>query len=188
MENKKRVSSQDQELLAKYPNFLVSFDNSSIQAKTEFLRKVIQISPLEILSKFVEISSFKLKTDFISNLPMELSFEVLSYLDLQTLIKCYLVCKRWRSVLAGPGSELAIWKKLLIHDNYYRESEVAQILVPPYSKTNPPPHMYNQLFKKHHGITQNWYLGQGRHISFPGHGSHVVTCLQFDAQKNSFGI
>lgn len=183
MENKKRASSQDQELIAKYPNFLVNFEQSSIKAKSEFLRELIHISPQELLSKFVEISNFKLKTDFISNLPVELSFEILSYLDLKTLANCYTVCRRWRSVLAGPGSELAIWKKLLILENYYRESEVSEALLPPYSKSCPPPHMYNQLFKKHREITQNWYLGQGRHISFPGHGSHVVTCLQFDSHK-----
>ena len=114
---------------------------------------------------------------------MELSFEVLSFLDLKTLANCYLVCKRWRQVLAGPGSELAVWKKLLIQEDYYREDQVLDALIPPYNKSNPPPHLYNQLFRKHHEITQNWYLGKGRHISFPGHGSHVVTCLQFDSQK-----
>ena len=29
----------------------------------------------------------------------------------------------------------------------------------------------------------NWFRGRYRHISFPGHGYNVVTCLQFDTDK-----
>ncbi|CAG8463821.1 9226_t:CDS:2 [Paraglomus brasilianum] len=32
-------------------------------------------------------------------------------------------------------------------------------------------------------IRQNWRDGRYKHISFPGHGSNVVTCLQFDSEK-----
>ena len=131
MENKKRASSSEECILAKYPNLLSTFDKSIFPAKVEFLQEIINSSPSSILSKFVEIAIARLKTDFISNLPVELSFEVLSYLDLKSLGNCYRVCKRWRNVLAGPGSELAVWKKLLIQENYYRENEVS--LQPPYN-------------------------------------------------------
>ncbi|KAJ1342752.1 hypothetical protein BSLG_002849 [Batrachochytrium salamandrivorans] len=44
-------------------------------------------------------------------------------------------------------------------------------------------HLYKRLYKRHHLIRRNWLLGRYRHISFPGHGPNVVTCLQFDTEK-----
>ncbi|KAG0028951.1 SCF ubiquitin ligase complex subunit cdc4 [Podila clonocystis] len=32
-------------------------------------------------------------------------------------------------------------------------------------------------------IRQNWTKGRAKHICFPGHSNHVVTCLQFDSEK-----
>ncbi|KAJ3303511.1 SCF ubiquitin ligase complex subunit cdc4, partial [Blyttiomyces sp. JEL0837] len=45
------------------------------------------------------------------------------------------------------------------------------------------PHLYKNLYRRHHRVRQNWLYGRHKTISFPGHGNHVVTCLQFDADK-----
>lgn len=45
------------------------------------------------------------------------------------------------------------------------------------------PHVFRDLFKRHHRIRLNWFQGKCRSISFAGHGDKVVTCLQFDSEK-----
>jgi hypothetical protein len=45
------------------------------------------------------------------------------------------------------------------------------------------PNLHKVLYKRHHKTRQNWIHGRHKTISFPGHGSHVVTCLQFDDDK-----
>ncbi|CAG8472708.1 1665_t:CDS:10 [Paraglomus occultum] len=44
-------------------------------------------------------------------------------------------------------------------------------------------HPYKAIYRRHHLIRQNWRHGRYKHISFPGHGNNVVTCLQFDTEK-----
>ncbi|KAG9290880.1 hypothetical protein G9A89_011030 [Geosiphon pyriformis] len=44
-------------------------------------------------------------------------------------------------------------------------------------------HPYKAIYRRHYLIRQNWNNGRSRHISFPGHGNNVVTCLQFDSDK-----
>ncbi|KAF9408150.1 SCF ubiquitin ligase complex subunit cdc4 [Podila epigama] len=44
-------------------------------------------------------------------------------------------------------------------------------------------HPCKALFRRHWIIRQNWAKGRAKHIRFPGHSNHVVTCLQFDSEK-----
>ncbi|KAJ3114266.1 SCF ubiquitin ligase complex subunit cdc4 [Phlyctochytrium bullatum] len=45
------------------------------------------------------------------------------------------------------------------------------------------PKVHKSLFKRHYATRQNWNKGRCKTISFPGHGTNVVTCLQFDDEK-----
>lgn len=51
------------------------------------------------------------------------------------------------------------------------------------SKPIQPRTLYRDLYKRHHKIRQNWFLGRYKLTSFPGHAFNVVTCLQFDSEK-----
>ncbi|CAG8576473.1 12498_t:CDS:2 [Acaulospora morrowiae] len=44
-------------------------------------------------------------------------------------------------------------------------------------------HPYKAIYRRHFLMRQNWINGRHNHISFPGHGNNVVTCLQFDSEK-----
>ncbi|ORX60004.1 WD40 repeat-like protein [Piromyces finnis] len=46
-----------------------------------------------------------------------------------------------------------------------------------------PPNLYKYLYRRHHLLKKNWNNGRCHQISFPGNGSMVVTCLQFDDDK-----
>ncbi|KAK5958241.1 SCF ubiquitin ligase complex subunit cdc4 [Knufia fluminis] len=46
-------------------------------------------------------------------------------------------------------------------------------------------HLYKSLYRRHHLIKRNWMSEEAKphHLAFRAHGSHVVTCLQFDTDK-----
>lgn len=46
-------------------------------------------------------------------------------------------------------------------------------------------HLYKSLYRRHHLIRRNWMTEESKphHLAFRAHGSHVVTCLQFDTDK-----
>lgn len=46
-------------------------------------------------------------------------------------------------------------------------------------------HLYKSLYRRHHFIRRNWMTEETKphHLAFKAHGSHVVTCLQFDTDK-----
>lgn len=46
-------------------------------------------------------------------------------------------------------------------------------------------HLYKSLYRRHHLIRRNWMAEETKpqHLAFRAHGSHVVTCLQFDQEK-----
>lgn len=46
-------------------------------------------------------------------------------------------------------------------------------------------HLYKSLYRRHHLIKRNWMSEETKphHLAFRAHGSHVVTCLQFDTDK-----
>ena len=46
-------------------------------------------------------------------------------------------------------------------------------------------HLYKSIYRRHHLISANWMQDEvkPRHLAFKAHQRHVVTCLQFDADK-----
>ncbi|KAJ3358438.1 SCF ubiquitin ligase complex subunit cdc4, partial [Kappamyces sp. JEL0680] len=42
---------------------------------------------------------------------------------------------------------------------------------------------YQAYYRYHYLVRRNWLLGRNNRISFPGHGTNVVTCLLFDDEK-----
>lgn len=65
----------------------------------------------------------------------------------------------------------------------------AAVLAVPYPDLSIPSlkglHLYKSLYRRHHLIRRNWMTEESKphHLAFRAHGSHVVTCLQFDTDK-----
>lgn len=57
--------------------------------------------------------------------------------------------------------------------------------VAPNPTASPRQHLFKSLYRRHHVIRRNWMHPENkpRHISFHAHGTNVVTCLQYDADK-----
>lgn len=230
----------DIQSLGEIPHILHTFDGLPVPLKSYLLLQLLRRCPFPTLQFVSSLILPSLKRDFIGLLPVELSYQILQYLDLRSLGKCSSVSKSWKRVVDGDGAELAVWKKRLQSEGWYDEAEVRREVgidnkkmaskenritmedsddddginhpVPINGKqgrfdwpadwhaygellnnrratepfpegTQLPPHLYKNLYRKHHLIRQNWFHGRYKHISFPGHAFNVVTCLQFDAEK-----
>ncbi|KAI9594286.1 hypothetical protein BDF19DRAFT_445482 [Syncephalis fuscata] len=44
-------------------------------------------------------------------------------------------------------------------------------------------HAYKRRYRRLFVLKSNWYKGKSRHLTFPAHGSSVVTCLHFDGRR-----
>lgn len=85
----------------------------------------------------------------------------------------------------NPGS----WtKQITAAEGPYAAANAALIAVP--SPSNGIPslrnlHLYKSIYRRHHLIRRSWMQDdvKPRHLAFRAHQRHVVTCLQFDADK-----
>lgn len=77
---------------------------------------------------------------------------------------------------------------LSVSDSAYAAANAAALAVP-YPNIGLPSlrslHLYRSLYQRHHLIQRNWMRQDARplHFAFHAHDRHVVTCLQFDAEK-----
>ncbi|KAI9327236.1 WD40-repeat-containing domain protein, partial [Zopfochytrium polystomum] len=156
-------------LLSDLPSMVSSFDEMPHQLQSFVILELLKRCPSSTLQFVSSLVVPTLKRDFIALLPIELSYQVLSYLDLKSLGRCSAVSSVWKHVLEAEGCEVAVWKQRLIAEQWYNEKEVRREVA--------------NLVRRHHKTRSNWLNGRYKTISFPGHGNNVVTCLQFDDDK-----
>ncbi|KAJ3098279.1 SCF ubiquitin ligase complex subunit cdc4 [Phlyctochytrium planicorne] len=283
--------------LSDLPAMIASFDSYPDSLQSYVLFQLMRRSNIKTLQFMSQLILPVLRCDFIGMLPVELSFQILEYLDLRSLGRCTAVSKRWHRVVDGEGAETAVWKKMLMRDGWYREEEVREemerrlsaskkvapkrrvddrdsmdeldgldlarkqlqseedkiaatkassfllkqqqlrekaaavfemfkkdkkdrVLVSASSNSRRPlavptrlnhpeallsnarlteeprsagekgkealsfgHKVFKGLYKKHYAMQQNWRYGRFKTVAFPGHGTNVVTCLQFDDDK-----
>ena len=153
--------------------------NSQEQQKTVLdLVNTLQPETLSMLSCTILP---RLKRDFIDLLPCELGFKILNDLDLLTLVRCSRVCKSWNAIINGRDGNLRLWKQRLNADKFEVPSSIPnENHLAKFSMGNQD---YRMEYQKQFVTRKNWLNGNHKQISFPAHGSNVVTCLSFDDEK-----
>ena len=101
--------------------------------------------------------------------------------------------KRKRSTRSSRETSLDItsvdWtEQVNTKDGPFRAAEAALTAVPHPDVGLPSLkglHLYKSLYRRHYSIRRNWMHEETapRHLAFRAHDTHVVTCLQFDADK-----
>ena len=101
--------------------------------------------------------------------------------------------KQQKTKEPGSSNNIALdsgsWmKQVSAAEGPYAAANAAAIAVP--SPNNGIPslknlHLYKSIYQRHHLIRKSWMQGvvKPRHLAFRAHQRHVVTCLQFDADK-----
>ena len=171
------------------PSLLSHFTSLPAPLQSHFLLTLLRHSPLPVLRTLHSVLTPTLARDFLTLLPPELVSHVLSFLPFSTLARASRVSKSWRAII---DSDPVLWRDLLKNTKIWfggdsegafansifarrqREYEAST------SSALPMPHPFKILFKSRHLTRTRWVHNHDpKHISFPAHGSSVVTCLIF---------
>lgn len=95
--------------------------------------------------------------------------------------------KRRHGASAHPDTDLTM-EDLRTSEGAYAAANAAAYAVP-YPQVGLPTlrnlHLFKSIYQRHHLIRNSWMNDQNKpsHLAFRAHQRHVVTCLQFDADK-----
>jgi len=114
--------------LSDVPNIVSMYDELNPNAQNLVLLRLLKRCPVSTLQFVSSLILPVLKYDIISLLPVELTYKILNYLNIEDLFHCMLVCRGWKKIIDSPGAELAIWKQKLIEKQWYDEEKIHAIL------------------------------------------------------------
>lgn len=92
---------------------LEAFDSMKTEMKTYMMYQFLRRCPRPTLRVIFDTVTPTLKCDFLKRLPLELSYSVLSYLDVGDLCNAAQVSKQWRNIVDRNETG---WKELFDHD------------------------------------------------------------------------
>lgn len=102
-------------IMMEIPNILDSFDAMPSEMQTYVMYQLLRRCAKPTLHFVAEIVNPALKCDFLDLLPLELSMNVIKYLDARSMCRAAQVSKKWRHVI---DSDEKAWKDLLDRDGY----------------------------------------------------------------------
>lgn len=110
--------------LADLPQMIQSFDALPQRLKSYVLLHLLRRCPVPTLQFVGSVILPSLKRDFFRLLPVELSHQIMLYLDLKSLGRCARVSKAWHRVVQGEDAEVTVWKARLAREGWLKEEEV----------------------------------------------------------------
>jgi F-box and WD-40 domain protein CDC4 len=149
----------------------------------------ISLSTYHILTGMLVESA--LACDFLTLLPSELVSRILDFLPLLAVVRASCVSKSWRNII---DTDPVLWRDLLKDTKIWyggkpeaaftnsiyalrQHEQSGQSIVPTSLSV---PHPYKMLFQSRYITHTRWVKNpEPKHISFPVHGSSVITCLVF---------
>ncbi|ORY13071.1 WD40-repeat-containing domain protein [Clohesyomyces aquaticus] len=97
------------------PTMLDAFDAMPEKMKTYVMYQLLRRCTKPTLHFVADVVNPALKCDFIGLLPLELSLNIVKYLDVQSMCNASQVSKKWRHVV---DTDETAWKELLEKDGY----------------------------------------------------------------------
>jgi F-box and WD-40 domain protein CDC4 len=183
--------------LGQIPAMIDSFDDLPARIKSYVLYSLLKRCDRSTLSIMSEIIVPALRCDFLSLLPLELSHNILGYLDCKSLCRAAQVSKTWKTIV--DSSEL-VWKNLLEKDDFVLcQEDVVRAMKEQWDYTSwgrcssngitiqpdPTVNLFKAIYRRKFLIHNNWMNPKStpKHLRVSGHGRDVVTCLQFDDDR-----
>ena len=170
------------------PSLLAHFTALPAPLQSHVLLTLLRHSPLPVLRTLHSVLTPTLARDFITLLPPEIVSQILSYLPVAALARASRVSKAWRSII---DSDIVLWRDLLKNTDIWFGGDSEQAFANSLCARRrhmsnqipsslPHPHPFKSLFKSRHLTRTRWvHNPRPKQISFPAHGSSVVTCLIF---------
>lgn len=97
------------------PKTVDFFDSVPDELKTYLMYQFLRRCPKPTLHLVADVVNPALKCDFLALLPLELSLNVVKYLDFQSMCRASQVSKKWRHIV---NSDEKAWKELFDIDGY----------------------------------------------------------------------
>lgn len=97
------------------PNMLNSFDSLPEQMKSYVMYQMLRRCKKSTLHFVADVVNPALKRDFIASLPIELSLDIIGYLDVQSMCSAAQVSKYWRRLV---DTHEGAWKELIERDGF----------------------------------------------------------------------
>lgn len=97
------------------PTMLDSFDAMPEKMKTYVMFQLLRRCPKPTLHFVADVVNPALKCDFLHMLPLELSLNIVKYLDVQSMCNAAQVSKKWRRIV---DTDETAWKELMEKDGY----------------------------------------------------------------------
>ncbi|KAJ5138359.1 uncharacterized protein N7515_003207 [Penicillium bovifimosum] len=114
--NAQSANPQSPPSLLDMPKVLEFFDAVPDEVKTYLMYQFLRRCPKPTLHFVADVVNPTLKCDFLALLPLELSLNIVKYLDVKTMCRAAQVSKKWRHI---TNSDEKSWKTLLDQDGYY---------------------------------------------------------------------
>ena len=97
------------------PTILDSFDAMPEKMKTYVMFQLLRRCPKPTLHFVADVVNPALKCDFLYMLPLELSLNIVKYLDVQSMCNAAQVSKTWRHII---DTDETAWKELMEKDGF----------------------------------------------------------------------
>lgn len=97
------------------PAMLNFFESVPDEMKTYVMYQMLRRCPKPTLHFVADVVNPALKCDFLTMLPLELSLNIVKYLDVQAMCRASQVSKKWRHII---NSDEKTWKRLFESDGY----------------------------------------------------------------------
>ena len=97
------------------PAMLDFFEAIPDQFKSWVMHQLLRRCPKKTLHMVAEVVNPTLKCDFLGALPLELSLNILQYLDVKSLCRASQVSRKWRHVI---NNDEKAWKELIERDGF----------------------------------------------------------------------
>ncbi|KAI8148144.1 WD40-repeat-containing domain protein [Fennellomyces sp. T-0311] len=169
--------------ITQLPDMVTAFDHLDRDTKSTVLLELLKRSSTDTLQLVSSLIVPTLRRDFLSSLPKEVSLNLLSYLDVQSLCRASTVCRSWRDLINGDA---LLWKRRMIQDGFKHDDPWASKFRGAMdrdkeNRTNLNP--YKERYRRLYTLQQNWRHGRARVARIISHPHNVVTCLQIDEDK-----
>lgn len=167
-----------------WEKYITQLDPSTLESR-EMLIRMLQRTDVSTLSNLHAILGRALKRDLITSLPIELTNDILSQLDFQSLMNSSLVNRNW-ALICQYGVDL--WKSLIFKDKIITNDEEFDLEYQ-YIKSKRPlldeSSVFKLMYQRRIGIKKRWFdpKFKPKILSLDASQLGVITCLQFDTDK-----
>lgn len=195
------------------PSIMGQFELLPDKVQQLVLMQFLRRSRMPTIQRVSAFASKALKRDFLALLPHEIGVQVLGWLDAKSLTTAARVSRHWRKMVDTERSawrtrliQDGMWYGLGVEEeeeqairsrfealDWKAKQRISKAGTPseddpmfqeiPASSDGHRATPLKHIYRRRYVNDRNWMHRKPKHTTFYGHGTYVVTCVQFDEDK-----